>query len=163
MHTLVAGWRQVPAVRTVPPCFADPNYLDALTDVARRSLADCDWQPDRYIVSFYGLPQRYADLGGPYPQHCERTAEVLAERLGWPRDRVILSQSRGEREVWLKPYTDETLLELAVICPGFVALKRSKGSTSRTVSSSSRLVVETSTTFRASTTLLPGEAAWQQS
>ena len=42
---------------------------------------------------------------------------------------MILSyQSRGEREVWLKPYTDEILLDLArqqarvaVICPGFVA------------------------------------------
>ena len=129
VHRLLAGWRVVPAVRTVPPYFQDPNYLDALADVARRSLADCGWTPDRYIVSFHGLPQRYADEGDPYPQHCERTTEALAERLGWPRDRVILSyQSRGEREVWLKPYTDEILLDLArqqarvaVICPGFVA------------------------------------------
>lgn len=129
VHTLLAGWREVPAVRTVPPYFADPNYVEAVADVARRSLADCGWLPDRYIVSFHGLPQRYADEGDPYPQHCERTAEALAERLGWPRDRVILTyQSRFEREVWLKPYTDETLVELgrqqarvAVICPGFVA------------------------------------------
>ena len=53
----------------------------------------------------------------------------LVERLAWPRDRVVLSyQSRGERDVWLKPYTDEVLVDLgrrqarvAVICPGFVA------------------------------------------
>ena len=129
VHTLLAGWREVPAVRSVPPYFADSNYLDALAEVARRSLAECGWRPDRYIVSFHGLPQRYVDQGDPYPQHCERTTEGLAERLGWPRDRVTLSyQSRGEREVWLKPYTDEILLELArqqarvaVICPGFVA------------------------------------------
>jgi ferrochelatase len=129
VHTVIAGWRVVPALRTVPPYYGDPNYLDALADVARRSLAGCGWQPDRYIVSFHGLPQRYIDNGDPYARHCERTAEDLAERLGWPRDRVILAyQSRGEREVWLKPYTDEILLELArqqacvaVICPGFVA------------------------------------------
>ena len=129
VHTLVGGWREVPAVRTVPPYFADPHYLDALADVARLSLADCDWPPDRYIVSFHGLPQRYVDNGDPYARHCEQTAEGLAERLEWPRERMILSyQSRGEREVFLKPYTDEILLDLAhqgarvaVICPGFVA------------------------------------------
>lgn len=129
VHRLVAGWRRVPAIRTVSPYFADPHYLDALADVATRSLADCEWQPDRYVVSFHGLPQRYADRGDPYPQHCERTAEGLAERLGWPPERMILGyQSRTEREVWLKPYTDEILVDLgrrqarvAVICPGFVA------------------------------------------
>jgi ferrochelatase len=129
VHALVAGWPQVPAVRTVPPYFADPHYLDALADVASRSLAGCEWRPDRYIVSFHGLPQRYADRGDPYPQHCERTAQGLAERLDWPRERVVLAyQSRGEREVWLKPNTDEILVDLgrqqarvAVICPGFVA------------------------------------------
>jgi ferrochelatase len=80
VHTLLAGWREVPAVRTVPPYFADPNYLDALADVARRSLAECAWTPDRYVVSFHGLPQRHADKGDPYPQHCERTAEGSAGR-----------------------------------------------------------------------------------
>ena len=34
----------------------DSNYLDALADVARRSLADCGWTPDRYIVSFMVFP-----------------------------------------------------------------------------------------------------------
>src|SRR5688500_3800429 len=86
VHSLIAEWPQVPAVRTVAPYFADPHYLDALAEVARRSLAECGWQPDRYLVSFHGLPQRYADAGDPYPQHCERTMEGLVERLAWPRD-----------------------------------------------------------------------------
>ena len=129
VYKLVGEWRQVPSVRTVPPYYADPHYLDALADVARSSLAACPWQPDRYMVSFHGLPQRYADQGDPYPRHCERTMEGVVERLGWPHERVILSyQSRGDREPFLRPYTDETLIELgrqqarvAVICPGFVA------------------------------------------
>ncbi|MBA2259338.1 MAG: ferrochelatase [Acidobacteria bacterium] len=66
---------------------------------ARESLAGCSWQPDRYVVSFHGLPQRHADQGDPYPQHCERTAEGVLERLGWPRDRMIVTyQSRFERQ-----------------------------------------------------------------
>jgi ferrochelatase len=129
VHAVLARWRQVPAVRSVPPYFADPHYLDALADVARRSLMDCGWQPDRYVVSFHGLPRRHVDKGDPYPGHCEHTAHALADRLGWPRDRLMLTyQSRGERGEWLRPFTDETLLDLgrqharvAVICPGFVA------------------------------------------
>jgi ferrochelatase len=98
LHAVVAGWRDVPAIRTVPPYFADANYLDALADVARGSLAGCGWQPDRYIISFHGLPQRYIDQGDPYARHCERTADGFIERMSWPRDRVTLSyQSRGER------------------------------------------------------------------
>jgi ferrochelatase len=50
--------------------------------------------------------------------------------MGWPADRVTVSfQSRFGREEWLRPYTDETLRELAqrriprlaILCPGFTA------------------------------------------
>jgi ferrochelatase len=120
--------RVVPSVRVVPPYFDDAAYVRALASAVRADLGD--WMPDRLLVSFHGLPQRYADAGDPYPGHCRATAEALARELEWPADRLIVSfQSRFGREPWLQPYTDAVLGELAaqrvpklaVVCPGFTA------------------------------------------
>lgn len=127
LFRIAGAMRVVPPVRVVPPYFDDPAYMDALVSSARRHFAE--WEPDHIVLSFHGLPQRYASLGDPYPEHCRATAAAFATKLGWPADRLTLSfQSRFGREPWLQPYTDATLLELAsrriprlaVLCPGFV-------------------------------------------
>ena len=123
-----SGLRVVPSIRVVPPYFDDPAYITALSATVRSSLRA--WTPDHIVLSFHGLPKRYAEEGDPYPDQCRETARLLAEREGWGPDRVTVSfQSRFGREEWLRPYTDETLLELArkkvdklaVLCPGFTA------------------------------------------
>lgn len=120
--------RVVPALRIVPPYPDDPAYIDALVESARRAFAD--WTPDHIVFSFHGIPKRYAELGDPYPQHCEATTRAFAEAFGWPMERMTMSyQSLFGREEWLRPYTDETLKalagrgfdRLAVFCPGFLA------------------------------------------
>jgi ferrochelatase len=90
------------------------------------------WQthgtPDKLMLSFHGLPQRYIKQGDPYLAQCQRTTQLLAEALQLNPDQFILSfQSRVGREPWLQPYTDDALTQLAqsgterihVICPGF--------------------------------------------
>lgn len=125
---VLAPRRVVPSVRVVPPYFDDPAYVDALVASAGTALGD--WTPDHLVMSFHGIPQRYAALGDPYPQHCERTAAAFVERFQWPAERFTLSyQSLFGREEWLRPYTDHTLTQLAsrrlerlaVMCPGFTA------------------------------------------
>jgi ferrochelatase len=120
--------RVVPSVRVVPPYYDDPAYISALACAVREDLGD--WQPDHLVMSFHGLPKRYALAGDPYPQHCRATAEALARALDWPADRWSLSfQSRFGREEWLQPYTDDVMRELArrrlarvaAVCPGFSA------------------------------------------
>ena len=121
--------RTVPAVRIVPPYFDDTLYLDAIAVSARESLDGLGWTPDHIIVTFHGLPRRYADSGDPYVRHCEKTMALLTSRLGWTSDAVTMTyQSRFGREEWLRPYTDETLADLArrgarvaALCPGFTA------------------------------------------
>ena len=70
---------------------------------------------ERLLLSFHGIPQRYVTAGDPYAAQCRETAARLAARLdhGTGSDMVIRFQSRVGREEWLRPYTDETLLELA--------------------------------------------------
>jgi ferrochelatase len=122
--------RRVPALRIVPPYFDHPAYLDAVAIVVRDDLAKLPWQPEHYLLSFHGIPVRYAKAGDPYPEHVARTTEALIPRLGWPEGMWTQSfQSLFGREEWLRPYTEDKLTELAkagvkrvfVATPGFTA------------------------------------------
>ncbi|MFP3345204.1 ferrochelatase, partial [Halomonas sp. SIMBA_159] len=71
-------------------------------------------EPDYLLCSYHGIPKRYADLGDPYPEHCNQTTALLAEALAMPREKMSMSyQSIFGREEWLKPYTEPTIIELA--------------------------------------------------
>jgi ferrochelatase len=122
--------RWQPAVRTLPPYYDDPAYIDALGTSLREELAKLPFEPDVVLASFHGLPREYLDKGDPYHCHCQKTTRLLRERLGWPGDKLrLVFQSRFGRAEWLQPYTDKTLAELApsgvkrlaVIMPGFSA------------------------------------------
>ncbi|MDZ7599754.1 MAG: ferrochelatase, partial [Hoeflea sp.] len=61
---------------------------------------------------------------------CLKTARLVRERLGWPKEKLMPTfQSRFGPEEWLQPYTDKTVEKLAqegvkriaVINPGFVS------------------------------------------
>jgi ferrochelatase len=122
------GERRVPAVRVVTPYHEHPAYLDAVTAVIREDLAKLPREPDHYVLSFHGIPIKYAQRGDPYATYVKRTTAQLVKRLGWPRQKWTQSfQSLFGRDEWLKPYTDDTLQRLArrgarrvfVALPGF--------------------------------------------
>jgi protoporphyrin/coproporphyrin ferrochelatase len=122
--------RWQPAVRTAPPYFEDPSYIGALARSIENHLAGLSWRPEVVLASFHGLPRRYVALGDPYHCQCAKTARLLRERLGWDESALRLTfQSRFGREEWLRPYTDETVIELArrgvkslaIVTPGFAA------------------------------------------
>jgi len=126
----LSALRFVPALRVVPPYHAHTAYIDSLTQSVHEAMRPLARPPDKIVISFHGIPQRYVDAGDPYPLHCEATAKSLAARAGWKDGTYVMTyQSRAGRAPWLRPYTDETLVELAragarhvmVICPGFVA------------------------------------------
>src|SRR6476660_7293787 len=79
--------RRVPAVRVVPPYYDHPAYLDAMTAVIQEDLAKLSWRPEHYLLSFHGIPIKYAQRGDPYATHVKRTTARLMDRLGWPRGR----------------------------------------------------------------------------
>ena len=125
----LTGWRRVPALRMVSDYHDDPAYVTALAQSVRR-VWEREGEPERLLLSFHGIPVRYAHAGDPYPRQCQRTANLLAEALGLPYERWLASfQSRFGREKWLEPYTDVTLKAWAaagvksvdVVCPGFAA------------------------------------------
>src|SRR5262249_3570746 len=77
--------RKVPALRTVPLYYDHPAYLDAVTAVVRDDLAKLGWEPDHFVYSFHGIPQRYAQKGDPYAAQVVRTTRGLQERLRFPK------------------------------------------------------------------------------
>ncbi len=128
LFTALLHERRVPALRIVPPFYNHPAYLDAVTAVIREELAKLPAPPEHYLLSFHGIPIRYAQRGDPYATHVKRTTRKLIERLGWPGGRWTQTfQSLFGRERWLRPYTEETLCALArrgvrrvfVATPGF--------------------------------------------
>lgn len=122
--------RWQPALRTAPPYYDHPVYIDALARTIQAHLATLAWEPEVVLASFHGMPKRYFDQGDPYYCHCQKTARLLRQRLGWDEGRLrVTFQSRFGRQEWLRPYTDETVAalagsgvrRLAVVTPGFAA------------------------------------------
>ncbi len=104
----------VPEVRTVPPYFARPTYIDALAQSVERAYAAAESKPDILVCSYHGVPKRYLLEGDPYHCQCQKTTRLLKERLGWDdTDIVTTFQSRFGPEEWLKPYTVEEVARLA--------------------------------------------------
>ena len=122
--------RQMPALRFVPPYADHPAYINALKQSVAEAVARLSWTPDRYLITFHGIPQRYVDEGDPYRRQCEETAHQLATALGLADDEWVSGfQSRFGKEPWLEPYTEEVLerlgsqdvRRLVAVCPGFTA------------------------------------------
>lgn len=149
IYRWAAGRWNTPALRIVPPFYADAGYLEAFTRIAE-PLMQAE-RPDFWLFSFHGLPERQIRrcdraghcftaaacceapgkaLGYCYRAQCFVTARELATRLGLPSDRYAVSfQSRLGRTPWIRPYTDLLLPEIlaeghrriAVMVPSFTA------------------------------------------
>ena len=123
----IASMRRQPALRTLPSYHDDPLYIEALRSSITRQLEALDFEPQRLLLSFHGMPQRTLELGDPYHCHCRKTARLLGEALG--RDVDVAFQSRFGRAKWLEPATEPMLAaypgqgvkRLAIAAPGFSA------------------------------------------
>ena len=119
--------RWVPEFRFINHYHDRDAYLDALAKSVKEH-----WQAhgrgDKLMFSFHVVPRQTLLDGDPYHCHCLKTARLVTDRLGLAKEDWVLSfQSRVGSAEWLKPYTDETLVELGkaelgtldVVCPGF--------------------------------------------
>jgi len=121
--------RSVPSLRFVSSYHDDGAYIDALAASVQDHRREFG-ATSHLLMSFHGVPERYVSLGDPYRDQCERTASLVAQRLGLAAAEWSVSfQSRFGRARWLQPYTSEVLAAMpargvktvSVICPGFAA------------------------------------------
>ncbi|RUW96258.1 ferrochelatase [Mesorhizobium sp. M8A.F.Ca.ET.023.01.1.1] len=120
--------RRAPAIRSVPPYYDEPVYIEALAASIEQHLATLNFEPEVVITSYHGIPKPYFEKGDPYHCHCLKTTRLLRERLGWDENKLITTfQSRFGAQEWLQPYTDKTVEKLAkdgvksiaIVNPGF--------------------------------------------
>jgi ferrochelatase len=119
--------RWVPELQFINGYHKSEAYIEALCTTIKRH-TDQHGQPDKFVFSYHGTPERYLKNGDPYHCFCHQTTRLVREKLGFDEAQVMTTfQSRFGREPWLQPYTDKTLEQIpedgvkhvAVICPGF--------------------------------------------
>lgn len=106
------------------------GYVEAMVARWREALAGARREPEHLVVSFHGIPARYARRERwRYVRDCEATTRAFLDASGWPAARATLAyQSKFGPEPWLTPATSDVLAALpgrgvrhvAVLTPGFV-------------------------------------------
>lgn len=106
---ILARKRSIPGISFIRDYADNHDYINALANSVRASFAK-HGEPDLLLLSYHGIPQRYADEGDDYPQRCRTTTRETGFRTGDGTGKVMMTfQSRFGREPRLMPYTDETL------------------------------------------------------
>jgi ferrochelatase len=123
------SWRWVPSLTFISGYHDHPKYITALAQSVRQHIKT-HGKPDKLVLSFHGMPKYFLDQGDPYYCFCLKTTRLLMAELAFSTDDFVMTfQSRFGKAEWLKPYTDETLIDLgssqnkhvAVISPAFSA------------------------------------------
>ena len=121
--------RWIPELRFVNHYADNERYIDALANSVREHW-EKHGKPQKLVMSYHGLPQRYLHQGDPYHCYCQLSSRLLAEKLGLGDDDYLVSfQSLFGKAEWLRPYTADTMKalpeqgvdDIQVICPGFAA------------------------------------------
>lgn len=140
---LITQQEILPSLRLIREFYQHPAYIQAQAERIRNYR-----KPDEYLLfSYHGIPERQIIKGGChtpckdlcplepnnhscYKAQCHATTALLAQELGLePQHYSSSFQSRLGKLLWIKPYTNEILEELAakgikklaIVCPSFVA------------------------------------------
>jgi len=106
-------WRWIPSLSFISGYHDNPKYIEALKYRVTEHIKQ-HGKPDKLVLSYHGMPQRFLEQGDPYYCFCHMTTRLLIESLGFEKnDYVLTFQSRFGKAQWLQPYTDVTLENLA--------------------------------------------------
>jgi protoporphyrin/coproporphyrin ferrochelatase len=113
-------WRDDPSLQpaeytVIPSWYDDRGYIDAMTTAIAREIDACD-RPERAHLFFsaHGVPSSYVtEAGDPYQQEIEDCVAEIVKALNRPIDHSLAYQSKVGPVEWLKPYTEDAIVELA--------------------------------------------------
>lgn len=77
---ILAKKRAIPGISFIRDYAEHPDYIHALAASVRASFA-VHGEPDLLLLSYHGIPQRYANRGDDYPQRCRDTTRELVSAL----------------------------------------------------------------------------------
>ena len=143
----VVDWQAFPHIEFIGSFCNDEEFIRAFSERGRKYNHAAY---DHVLFSFHGLPERQilkSDMHNHclrpgccdslneknalcYRAQCYSTARLMAEELNIPEDKYTISfQSRLGRDPWIKPYSDEVIIErakagdkkLLIFAPAFVS------------------------------------------
>ncbi|CAL1371851.1 unnamed protein product [Linum trigynum] len=104
-HTVIPSWYQ------------REGYITAMTNLIEKELLKFD-NPEKVVIFFsaHGVPIAYVEeAGDPYKAEMEECVDLIMDELEKRRitnPYTLAYQSRVGPVEWLKPYTDETIIDL---------------------------------------------------
>ncbi|MDR9404244.1 MAG: ferrochelatase [Halothece sp. Uz-M2-17] len=112
-------WQEDPALQklpytVIPSWYDEPAYLQAMADLIAQEL-DKFSHPEQVHIFFsaHGVPLSYVEeAGDPYQYEIEECTRLIMKTLNRPNDHTLAYQSRVGPVEWLKPYTEEAIVEL---------------------------------------------------
>ncbi|MCU0545867.1 MAG: ferrochelatase [Oscillatoriaceae cyanobacterium Prado104] len=99
----------------VPSWYHRPGYIQAMAELIAQALDHCP-NPDRVHIFFsaHGVPLSYVEeAGDPYQREIEDCTRLIVQALNRPNEHTLAYQSRVGPVEWLKPYTEDAIVELA--------------------------------------------------
>jgi ferrochelatase len=120
-------WQDVPEILLINDYHSNNAYIDTLA-ASITQFQNLNGVPDKLLISYHSIPQRYVNKGDCYYEHCQTTAQLLVEKLQLNNnDYEICFQSIFGREKWIGPNISDILANLGsigtphvqVVCPGF--------------------------------------------
>lgn len=124
-----AEWVEAPSSTGILQYYEDDAYIDALAKSVERYWNE-HGRTECLVMSFHGVPEKTITQGDPYLAQCQKTSQLLADKLGLKESEWrLVFQSRFGRAEWIKPYCVDVLQQLPqaginrvdVVCPGFSA------------------------------------------
>jgi ferrochelatase len=145
---LISTWQIIPKISFVNYFLNHPKFIEAFAAIGKKHLAE--HQYDHFIFTYHGLPERQIRKGDStntclqgnccatwhamnrhcYRAQCFETTRLLAKTLNIPESKYTITfQSRLGKDPWIKPYTDDVIMELTkkgiksvlAFSPAFVA------------------------------------------
>jgi ferrochelatase len=99
----------------VPSWYHRPGYIQAMAELIAQALDHCP-NPDRVHIFFsaHGVPLSYVEeAGDPYQREIEDCTRLIVQALNRSNEHTLAYQSRVGPVEWLKPYTEDAIVELA--------------------------------------------------
>lgn len=145
---LVSNWQLIPKMTFIDAFFDNPSFINTFVTIAQNYIASRHY--DHYVFTYHGLPERQIRKGDNtgnclsgnccntlhagnrlcYRAQCFATTRLLAEKLNISTENyTVCFQSRLGKDVWIQPYTEDVVKELAkagkksvlAFSPSFVA------------------------------------------
>ena len=125
-------WQVIPDIKFTSQFLEEELFIETIVDQGRKLMQQEDYE--HFVFSYHGLPERqirkasygdYCKLGTCcatlnehnrycYRAQCFETTRLIAAKLDIKEENyTVCFQSRLGKDPWVKPYTEDTLKELA--------------------------------------------------